>query len=403
MTPASTIHNGHHGHKLIFYAPADVQVARVDRQCIVYACEAWQRIGIDVELVAMKIRLANCELRSDNPLQLYRLKSAPRLRMVRCLAGQDSVGWWSSFNRFVVHGLAALRYRKDTETRSNLVFYTKNYSSAFLFQLMRRAFPRTLKIIFEAHTLPRNAYQSSILKNTDGIIANSFALAEDLKPLINGTPIVGTHQGVDLEVYDGLRVSQKEARQKASLPTDSRLVVYTGKVYWGYREVELLLDAAPHLNPGTDLVIVGGRADHVDKYKRHIRERGLRNVRFTGFVPPSEVQYYQLAADALVSYYPSGMELNRYRSPGKLFEYMASGRPIITANYSSLREVLGQDDAAAVFVPPDKPNDLALAINQLLGDQSKMAGLAETARKRVQQFTWETRARKIVQFIESLN
>src|SRR5438876_333145 len=99
--------------KFIYFAPSDVQVARVDRQCIVYACEALQRIGVDVELVAMKIRLLAGEAHAENPLQLYRLSTEPRLRMVKSLASQESGPLWTASNRLFVHGYAALQHRRE--------------------------------------------------------------------------------------------------------------------------------------------------------------------------------------------------------------------------------------------------------------------------------------------------
>jgi glycosyltransferase involved in cell wall biosynthesis len=386
--------------KFVFFAPGDVQVARVDRQCIVYACDALQRLGVEVELVAMKIRLVKSELRGGNPLELYRLRTAPRLRLVKCLAGQESSGFWAAANRFLVHGYAALRHRRAALPDRKLIFYTKNYSSAWLFVAMRRLLIPSLKVIFEAHTVPHNACQTRVLKNVDGIVANCLALADDLRPILPGKPMMGIHQGVDLEHYNSLRISREEARRQLGLPIDTRSVVYTGKLYWGYREVELLLEAARLLTPGIELTLVGGRADHARKYEEYARQRGLANVRVVGFVPPCEVQRYQLAADVLVSYYPTGLELNRYRSPGKLFEYMAAGRAIVAGDYPALREVV--DESAALFVQPDHPAALAAALNELLRDEGRMTALGAATLKRVEQFTWQGRAEKILAFIESL-
>jgi glycosyltransferase involved in cell wall biosynthesis len=386
-------------HQLIYFAPGDVQVARVDRQCIVYACEALQRIGVDVELVAMKIHLVSDELRLENPLQLYRLSTEPRLRMVNCLASQDSPAFWTAWNRLFVHGYAALKY--IAATPQDLTFYTKNYSSAYLFTMMRRFVMRSIKVVFEAHTLPRNKYQHTVLKRVDGIVANGFAVAKDLAPLLPGKPMMAVHQGVDLEHYNGLRVTKEEARRKLGLPIECRSVVYTGKLYWGYREVELLIESAAHMAPGIELTLVGGREDHAKKYAQFVQEKGLRNIRVIGFVPPSEVQWYQLAADVLVSYYPTGLELNRYRSPGKLFEYMAAGRAIVVADYPSLREVI--DESTAVFIPPDQPRELAAGINDLLADEERLLRLGAAALKRVEQFTWQERAHRILAFIKDLS
>ena len=256
------------------------------------------------------------------------------------------------------------------------------------------------KVVFEAHTVPRNRYQLSVLKHVDGIVANGHAVAGDLRRLLPQKPIMAIHQGVDLAHYNSLRISKEEARLKLGLPVESRNVVYTGKIYWGYREVDFLLEAAAQFAPGIELILVGGRADHVKKYADYVQQKRFRNVRVIGFVPPREVHLYQLAADALVSYYPTGLELNRYRSPGKLFEYMAAGRAIVAGDYPALREVI--DESTAVFVEPDQPDKLAATINDLFQDERKMLSLGASALKRVAHFTWQERAQRILEFIESL-
>jgi glycosyltransferase involved in cell wall biosynthesis len=92
------------------------------------------------------------------------------------------------------------------------------------------------------------------------------------------------------------------------------------------------------------------------------------------------------------------MPLNSYRSPGKLFEYMAAERPIVAVDLPVLREVLG-DEPAAFLVPPDQPRALADAIVQVLDDPAKARSLAAKARAQVTAFSWEQRARSILDFV----
>ena len=202
-----------------------------------------------------------------------------------------------------------------------------------------------------------------------------------------------------LDLVEELRIGKEEARARLGLPAGRKLVVYTGKIYWGYREVDHILEAARRVAGEVEFVMVGGRADHIERYREYIAESGIANVSFVGFVPPSQVQYYQLAADLLLLYYPTGIALNRYRSPGKIFEYMASGEPMIVADYPVLREILG-DDPAAVMVPPDSPDRLASAIEMVLADEELGRRLARRALERVKGFTWRKRAEQIINFIE---
>jgi glycosyltransferase involved in cell wall biosynthesis len=206
-----------------------------------------------------------------------------------------------------------------------------------------------------------------------------------------------------LDIVDESRIARDDARRKLGLPVDKQLVVYTGKIYDGYKEVEYIVEAARLLQArDVEFILVGGREDHNERLRRRVAEMGLDNVTFAGFVAPLLVQDYQFAADILVMYYPSDMELNRYRSPGKLFDYMASGRPIVSGDLTCVREVLGDEDPAALLIPEDSPEELARAIAALLDDPERAARLAENALERVRDYTWDARADRIIAFINEV-
>ena len=391
--------------RFVYFAPADIQVARVDRQCIVYFCEALQRLQVEVELVTMGIKIMREELKAEDPLELYRIEEQFPVKTVSTRVHQESPPYWIGLNRLFAHVSQAIRWTRDSKNgNARLVFYIKNYASALSFLFLRMLSSCKPLVVFEAHIVPQNIFQRWVLRWVDGIVANSFALADDLisQYSVEARKIIGTHQGVNLRLINTLRVSKREARERVGLPQDKRLIICTGKVYCGYKEVEYLLEAANALPEGVEMIIVGGRGDHVERLRSEARWAGINRVRFTGFVPPSEVQYYQFAADILLLYYPGNMPLNKYRSPGKLFEYMASGRPIIAADLPILKEVLGEKPSA-IMVPPDSPAQLAKAIMGLLADNHRAEALAASSLERVAQFAWEERAKTIMTFIEKLN
>jgi glycosyltransferase involved in cell wall biosynthesis len=352
----------------------------------------------------MGIKLLDVELKAHDPLDLYRLKDKFPVRAVPTPVHQDSSNLWWATNRLWVHFAQALKETRSASTDSQLVFYTKNYGPAFLFHLLKVVSKASLMTVFEAHVLPSNIVKRYVLRKADAVVANSLALRNDLvaQGVVRPDSVLGVHQGVDLEAYNALRTSKQEARQKTGLPLQKRLAVYTGKVYWGYKEVEYLLVAARLLcESDIHFVVVGGREDHVERLRAYAAKKEIRNITFTGFVPPTDVPYYQMAADVLLLYYPSGIDLNDYRSPGKLFEYMASRRPIIAADYPVLHEVLHED--MAVFVPPDAPQLLAQAIVDVLNEDDKIEALTQQAAKGVGLFTWEARAKQIIEFINSIS
>lgn len=80
-------------------------------------------------------------------------------------------------------------------------------------------------------------------------------------------------------------------------------------------------------------------------------------------------------------------------------EAMACGAPVITSNTSSLPEVVGD---AALQVDPHDVDALAQAILRILGDEALRESLREKGYQRVQQYTWQTSARKMLAIYQKL-
>ena len=81
----------------------------------------------------------------------------------------------------------------------------------------------------------------------------------------------------------------------------------------------------------------------------------------------------------------------------KLFEYMASGRPIVASNIPSIAEILNKDNA--ILVDPDNPEELASGIKQHLVNSDLAEKIAKQAYQDGRQYTWEERAKRISDFI----
>ena len=81
----------------------------------------------------------------------------------------------------------------------------------------------------------------------------------------------------------------------------------------------------------------------------------------------------------------------------KLFEYMASGTPIVASDLPSIREIVSDEDV--FFVAPNDARALAEMINYVLAHPDQGKGKAERARTLVAGYTWEGRATDILAFM----
>jgi glycosyltransferase involved in cell wall biosynthesis len=76
----------------------------------------------------------------------------------------------------------------------------------------------------------------------------------------------------------------------------------------------------------------------------------------------------------------------------KLFEYMATGRAILTSDLPVIHEVLNENNAS--FAPPEDPQAWQEALTNLFDHPRKMKALGKSARKDSRQYNWLDRERK---------
>jgi glycosyltransferase involved in cell wall biosynthesis len=78
----------------------------------------------------------------------------------------------------------------------------------------------------------------------------------------------------------------------------------------------------------------------------------------------------------------------------KLFEYLASGRPILASQLPVLREVL--NDQNAILLPGDDVGAWAAALQSLATDAGARERLGAAARHSAQGYSWQARAAAIL-------
>lgn len=210
--------------------------------------------------------------------------------------------------------------------------------------------------------------------------------------------ILVASDGVDLKEFS-LDISKEEARKKTSLPMDKTIVMYTGHLY-DWKGVDVLIEAMRDLPEDYLLVLVGGTKEDLAVYGRKIKDGGLASKIFLlGWWPHREIPYFLKAADVLVLPNKAGDPLSeKYTSPLKLFEYMASGRPIVASDLPSLREILSED--CAILVKPNNSQTLAEGIRRILSDRALAEIIVQKGLEKVQQYSWYSRTESISNFLK---
>ena len=87
----------------------------------------------------------------------------------------------------------------------------------------------------------------------------------------------------------------------------------------------------------------------------------------TGPVPSGDVVAAARGADAGIWTLPALCRNFTYALPNKIFEYVASGLPVLAAHYPEAKRLIADHDVGLTFDPYD-PRSIAAAINQLIDD-----------------------------------
>jgi glycosyltransferase involved in cell wall biosynthesis len=344
---------------------------------VMKACQALVQIGHDVTLLVPGSKNTSVDLRSH-----YGLETG------------FPIEWLSSSSRRMFTWDAV---RRGRALGAEVIYSWFPQSSVF--GLLRR-----MPVIFEIHIQPTGRFgpawhraftnlwgKKRLVSITRALVD---LLARDFNLHVPAEEVVIAPNGVDLERFDSLP-APIEARKQTGL-REAPTVMCTGHLYAG-RGAELFLDLAEAL-PQTQFVWVGGRPEDIANWKKRLKSE---NVIFTGFIPNRELPLYQAAADVLLMPYGRSImgssgtaDSAAVASPMKMFEYMAAGRAIVSADLPVIREVL--NEGSAVFCKPDDVSDWRLVIESLLDDEAHRTKLGNRARQDVQGYTWVARAQRIM-------
>jgi len=174
---------------------------------------------------------------------------------------------------------------------------------------------------------------------------------------------------------------------------------YFGHLYAG-RGIEVI-EAMAGMRPDMLFLIFGGNEADVTARRAANRQA---NLHYMGYVPHPTVQAVMRSVDVLLMPYQesvsigvAGHDTARWMSPMKMFEYMASGIPLISSDLPVLREVL-EEGRNALLVPPRDAAAWVAAVDRLATEPGLPARLGAAAHHDYQlHYTWAARARRLLE------
>lgn len=212
-------------------------------------------------------------------------------------------------------------------------------------------------------------------------------------------------KGVDparvVVIRDGTSIPAADAPSDHPAIRDIRgsaefVVLHAGNLGF-YGAWPTLLNAAKILpKNGIRLVFIG---DGANRQKLEESNEGCPIVRFLPFRPANEIPCVMAAGDVHVVTIRRG--LGGIVVPSKLYSILAAGRPVLAVapEDTDVARIVRRHECGLV-VDPDKPEDVAEAIQALKSDRTQLQAMGQRARKASEEYARGNELEKFVEVLE---
>jgi len=344
---------------------------------IMKMCEAFA-LENNIELIVPR----RFNLIKENPFDYYDVQKNFKITKLFCLdlVKLGKIGFLIELITFLISTRIYLLFKKYD------ILYTREWMAGLFFR----------NLVLEIHSLPKKVsfFHKKVWQKTKCLIVLTSFIKEGLVEIgVKEDKILIASDGVDLD-----RFKIYDSRFKKS---DRKIVMYVGS-FQGWKGTTVLLEAIRNFqfsifNFQKILFVFVGVSEH-DITDYGLRVTDYENTKFIGHQPHKEIPSWLKRADILVLPNSGKEKISKfYTSPMKLFEYMASGRPIVASDLPSIKEVLNKDNA--VLVESDNTESLAEGIRIILQNPELADKISKQARLDVQHYTWKNRVKKIISFI----
>lgn len=377
--------------KILYLAHTRLPVKKAHGVQMMKSCEAFALAGVGIEFAALRRGTATPE----ELFAFYGVKR--RFPLTLCVfpnLGATRIGYLLETLCFIIWCVVlAIRRRPD-------VIYSRDEK---ILAAMRVCGFRNL--VWESHHGAWNRFAHFVTaRGTLLIVTSQWLLQWYAERGVRESAIrVVVHGAIDPAEFN---VTEDAAtlRREFGLPAERPIVSYVGKfkTMGESKGVEELMEAVARSLSQAEpqlLLVVGLNEDELPLVRKQLERLGYTSGDYAlvGHVPHAQVARYLKAADVVVMNYPDTPHYRHVMFPLKLFEYMASGTPVITTDLPSVREHIAQEDVW--YVPPDDVEALARGIRSVLENPHVAKEKTTRARTEAYAHTWEARAARILDFI----
>jgi len=380
--------------KLVYISNTRLPTEKAHGLATMKLCEAFSDIGYDVDVVAPLLwrRDSRDIFKYYGIEDKFNIHKTPTIDLMP-FGISEKVAFLIQILSFSTTAFFYVLFKYGRS--ENIVYYSHDYMPLYFMTFLSK------NVFYDVHHFPgKNFMYKRLMKKSAGFFVQTRWKINELKEKwgIDEKSVVYWPNGTDVEMFK-TNISKSDARKKLDLSSDMNIVLYTGQLF-DWKGVDTLIKSLDFLPDNTYIYILGGAKSDISRIKGSVPQALDRRIKFVKFQPHGLIPLWQKAADILVLPNTGKQRVSLYyTSPMKLFEYMASGTPIVASNILSITEILNEDNA--FLAEADNPKSFGDVINSVLILHSDdRARVTQRAQRDVKNYTWVNRATKIKNLID---
>ncbi|GEM_PF-581105 len=291
-------------------------------------------------------------------------------------------------------------YMKNVKSQKRLndqvVFFSNDLNLLTLLIFWKIILFLPIKIVADWHHLTHSWKDRFVLAHVDCSITTSRKLENLLRGIEPLSFIHTVYGGVDLANYEGQN-NVLDLRRKLGLPDQAFLIGYVGLFTTMGMEkgLTVMINSLTELPIDSLMVFVGGKLKEIEYYKKEaLACNVLERCIFLPLQTFSNVVKYEKSMDVLVIPYPDKPHFRNYGFPMKIYEYMASGVPVVYTKLELIEEVV---DDCAYGISPGSSRELTHVLLKIHKDREGANKLAQKALEKVRNWSWDNKASDIIE------
>jgi glycosyltransferase involved in cell wall biosynthesis len=330
-----------------------------------------------------------------------------------------------------------IRLRTSLSSSSKLGFYLILFNIVAFFRLLFKNFDiihchdfdtliagffvgklKSRKVVYDAHEIYPLMVQQHLPKIMVKILyIVEFLLIEKVDALITVNDVFASYFGEGVGNKDKISVvmnckdpkdfvtSEKEiAEFKKTYGIENHFIVLYNGWLIPNNGLEELFNALEKLRGQIEdtVVVICGDGYAKEDFEEVVKEKNVdKYVKFVGKIQWKHIPLFINACNVMYVVYNHADKYTFLRTPLRLFEAIAAGKPIIASNFGELGRMT-EKEGCGVFVDPKNPNELGYALLELNRNKHRYEELCRNSKRASKTYNWSVMEKRLMRLYKRL-